>query len=176
MELQFTPTRTASAVHKSTVDAAFLEAAIPIVRWTVPAGEDDVASKYPQMRFADPTLDIRVHVAEEGTDHYATGMATFTLLPQLASACSAIRAALPELPMHIEERVANQHRHLGFRLTDDSAAIARSFEGFPREGLGDTATWFWSSDEGRWVELVVTRRKGSAPGSPWTITASERSP
>jgi hypothetical protein len=176
VELQFTPTRTATSVHRSTVETAFLEAGIPVARWTVPAGEDEFASLHPQVPFADPTLGVHLVVADAGAASYATGMATFTVLPALGRACSVIRAAIPDLPMGIDERVGNERRHLAFRPADDSAAIVRSFEGFPRKGLGPASIWFWSSDEDRWAELVITRQRDATPGSPWHVTASERSP
>ena len=173
VELQFTPTRTATAVQRLTVESAFRDVGVPITRWTVPVGEDEIAAELPSARFADPLLDIRLLVDDEDVNGYLTGKATFTLLPGLGHACSAIRAALPELPMGIDERVGDERRHLGFRHTDDSFEIARSFRDFPHDGLGEASLWAWSSDAHRWVAMIVTRHRAAAPRAPWRVSWSE---
>jgi hypothetical protein len=55
----------------------------------VPAGEEEAVAKFPRQRWADPMLQIHLFVDDLDAAGYATGMATFTLLPQLARASLA---------------------------------------------------------------------------------------
>jgi hypothetical protein len=173
VELQFTPTKTATPVMRDVVERAFADAQVPITRWTVPWGEDLGTTEALGLRWADPTLDVRLVRAPLDADH-RTGALTAALCPGLGIALSTIRQELPDLPLGIVER-ASPRLALGVPTRLDARGVRRAFDRLPAEGLGPGPAWIWDEPADAWCELAISFAK-RAPGGPFQIETKVERP
>jgi hypothetical protein len=156
VELQFTPTKTATPAIHEIVERAFADAGVHIARWTVPWGEDLGHVEALGMTWAHPSLYVRL-VSTTPDDDYRTGMLTAALGLPLVRAIAAIGRAAPELPVTIEERVGHAKHFLSYGR-DDEVRMKLALALLPEAGLGPGHAWIWRDDRDRWCEVVVAPR------------------
>lgn len=148
LELQCTPTRSASTELKEAVDRAFQERGLHVDRWTVPRGED---RELPTgMKWAEPTLDVRALAQDQPLE------TALTQLPlALGDALAHLRQTYPALGLGL--RVVGQDRTLwlAVRRADAAETWLTAFQalqtGELRLGTGDA--YGWDAGDNRWIPI-----------------------
>lgn len=144
IELQFTPTASASDELRAAVETAFATAGLPVSQWTTPADEGVSPSG---QRWADPVLTIRVI---EKDDLEPSDVLQGELLARLKIAAGGVRSGSPRLPMGVELVTGQRAMHLSFRPDAEPDQVRAALGAVPSDAA---ASLGWDQQRGEWVVL-----------------------
>ena len=146
IELQFTPTRTASTHVKGVVQSAFATKTFRSVEWTTPRGEDQVLPA--GVSWAEPTLQLHITDPDRGRREVLADLA-----PAIGTALCRVRRELPQLPFGMRVTAQDGDLWLAIRVWDADAEVDAAFAAAATLDWPDHGAFGWDASTNAWVPI-----------------------
>ncbi len=153
LDLEYTPWPTATPALRAAVAGAFVQAGLPHPRETTAPGGDSPLP--PGLAWAPTSLSVCLVVeADDANQELQELAANAPLWSRLRAACSAVRAAVPDLPLGLHVITAKRKTAYAWPPDDAATDIEMAFDALIKSGTFDRGgVYGWYRSRGQWQPI-----------------------
>ncbi len=150
LDLKYIPWPTATPALRAAVDGAVVQAGLPHPRETTAPGGDGPLP--PGLAWAPTSLSVCLVV--EADDANQELAADAPLWPRLRAACSAVRGAVPDLPLGLHVIAAKRQTAYAWAPDDAASDVKMGFDALIESGTFDRGgVYGWYRSKGQWQPI-----------------------